>query len=55
MDLQDYRKQIDKVDDEILRLFTERMRICGEIAGYKMQNNLPVFDAARERNKLANL
>jgi len=55
MDLQDYRKQIDRVDEEILRLFTERMKICAKIAEYKMQNNLPVFDPARERAKLSDI
>ena len=55
MDLQDYRKQIDEVDSELLRLFTRRMEICSGIAKYKMQNGIPIFDAARERAKLADL
>lgn len=55
MDLQDYRKQIDEVDSELLRLFTRRMEICAGIAEHKMQNGIPVFDAARERAKLAAL
>ena len=53
MDLQDYRAQIDKVDDELLSLFKERMNISGQIALYKKEHNLPVLDAAREREKLA--
>lgn len=55
MYLQDYRKQIDEVDSELLRLFTRRMEICTGIAEYKMQNGLPIFDSARERAKLADL
>ena len=52
MDLQDYRAKIDKVDDELLRLFMERMDISYQIAQYKKENCLPVLDAARERKKL---
>jgi len=55
MDLQDYRKQIDAVDSELLRLFTRRMEICAEIAEYKKESGLPIFDAARERAKLADI
>ncbi len=55
MDLSDYRKQIDAVDTELVRLFKERMKISGDIAKYKIENNLPVFDASRERAKLSEL
>jgi chorismate mutase/prephenate dehydratase len=55
MDLQDYRTQIDKVDDELLLLFKERMGIAGQIAQYKKEHGLPVLDAAREREKLAGI
>ncbi len=52
MDLQEYRKRIDEVDENLTRLFTERMAICAEIAAYKRENGLPVSDAVREREKL---
>ncbi len=55
MDLTDYRKQIDEADKELVRVFCERMEICKNIAKYKMENKLPVFDSARERSKLAEL
>lgn len=55
MDLSDYRVQIDAVDKELVRLFNERMEISANIAKFKMENKLPVFDAARERTKLAEL
>jgi len=55
MDLTQYRKQIDSVDDEILRLFIERMEIAQEIARYKKARGMPALDAAREREKLARL
>ena len=53
MSLQDYRKQIDRVDSEILRLFEERMGISLQIARYKKENGIPVFDPTREKEKLS--
>lgn len=52
MELKDLREQMDSVDKELLALFTRRMELSGEIAGYKRQHDLPVLDAARERQKL---
>jgi len=53
MDLQNYREQIDTIDDELLRLFRERMNIARQVALYKKEHNLPVLDAVREAEKLA--
>ena len=50
--LQEYREKLDRIDTEILRLFTERMDTAGEIAGWKKENSLPVLDLRREREKL---
>jgi len=55
MDLQELRKQIDEVDDGLVRLFQRRMDVSAEIARYKKENNLPVHDPARERQKLYDL
>jgi chorismate mutase/prephenate dehydratase len=55
MDLQDLRLKIDGIDDGLIRLFQERMEISAEIARYKQQNNIPVYDPARERQKLYDL
>ena len=53
MDLQDYREQIDRIDDELLQLFKERMDVSRRIAMYKKENGLPVRYAVREKKKLA--
>jgi len=55
MDLQELRVKIDEIDKELTRLFEARMDVASEIAAYKRANNLPVLDAARERNKLAEI
>lgn len=52
MDLQNLRGQIDKIDDELIRLFEQRMDVSTEIAQYKKQHNIPVYDPERERQKL---
>lgn len=49
MDLKEARTRIDSIDDQLTRLFAERMGIAREIAAYKSANKLPVFDRERER------
>ena len=55
MDLQTLRTQIDKIDDELILLFGRRMDVSAEIARYKRQNGIPVFDSEREKQKLCDL
>ena len=55
MELSDYRKRLDEIDEEILHLFTERMDIAVEIASWKQENSLPVLDARREKEKLQHI
>ena len=52
MELSDYRKRLDEIDEEILHLFSERMDIAVEIASWKQEKSLPVLDARREKEKL---
>ena len=54
-DLNDLRSRIDSVDDEIIRLFQERMHISSEIAEFKKDHGLPVQDVQREREKISDL
>lgn len=55
MDLNNYRQQIDAIDEEILRLFQQRMDVAENIAAYKKEHHLPILQAGREREKLATL
>ena len=52
MDLNQLRSEIDKIDDQLISLFGQRMEIAARIGDYKKQNNLPIFVPAREREKL---
>ena len=51
-DIKRLREQIDKIDSQILKLYEERMDVVRAIGEYKIANNLPVYDAAREDAKL---
>jgi len=47
-DIDNYRNRIDKIDKEITKLFEERMDTVINIANYKKDNNLPIFNRDRE-------
>ena len=47
-----YRKEIDRIDAEIARLLDERLDVAAEIGRYKQERGLPVLDAAREKRKI---
>ena len=55
MDITQLRKQIDNIDNEIVRLFCQRMDVAAQIADYKKENNMPIFVPAREREKLSDV
>ncbi|MBE5970923.1 MAG: prephenate dehydratase [Lachnoclostridium sp.] len=53
VDLLECRNKLDVIDREIVRLFEERMAICGDVAEYKIGTGKAVYDAERERQKIA--
>jgi chorismate mutase/prephenate dehydratase len=55
MELSDYRKQIDNIDDEICRLFAQRMNVVNEIGEFKRSHDVPVSSSSREREVLARI
>jgi len=55
MDLSQLRSQIDEIDDELVKLFGQRMDIAAQIADFKKENKLPILVPAREREKLADV
>ena len=54
-DLKDIRVEIDAVDSEIVSLYEKRMALACEVAEYKISTGKPVFDKAREEEKLDKL
>lgn len=55
MELREQRNKIDAIDEQLVKLFKERMELSSEIAKIKSENGLPVYDPTREREKLASV
>ena len=52
MGLEEYRKEIDRIDAEIVRLYEERMDVAEKVALDKIQSGKNVYDPEREKSKL---
>lgn len=55
MDIKKCREEIDKMNREMAELFCRRMDMAAEVAAYKKEHGMPVFDRARERDILADM
>jgi chorismate mutase / prephenate dehydratase len=53
--LDDHRKRIDEIDDQILKLLDERAGVVSDVARSKRESNLPTYDPERERQVLDRL
>ncbi len=53
MSITDLRGQLDEIDRELVTLFEKRMRICEQVAEYKIETGKQVLDQEREAQKLA--
>lgn len=49
------RKEIDRINDELLDLLNRRVRTAMKIGVIKAQNNLPVSDRSREQEIIRSL
>lgn len=54
-DLQEIRVEIDKIDEQIVKLYEERMQLATDVAEYKISTGKQVFDKEREESKLSTL
>jgi chorismate mutase len=54
-ELERYRRIIDHLDDDILRLLNRRMQIAEEIGGFKKKNKLTILQTARWNKTLERL
>jgi len=55
MDMKDFRERIDAADNGLLKSFIDRMNTSADIARFKHEHKLPIFDSERERNKILNV
>lgn len=51
--LEELRLQLDEIDDQLVKLYENRMRVCKEVGEFKVNSGRKVFDKQREREKLA--
>ena len=49
MTIDDYRKEINRLDSELLRIFNERAALALKIGGIKKELGIPVYDPEREK------
>ncbi len=53
MSIENYRQEIDKIDEELVNLFNRRMEIVKGVADYKKETGAPLYDGQRERQLIA--
>ncbi|MDR0879707.1 MAG: chorismate mutase [Clostridioides sp.] len=52
--LDSLRKKIDEIDSEIVNLFEARLNLAVEIAKFKEENEMPIFQGGREEEVVQN-
>ncbi len=55
VELTQIREQLDIVDQEIIRLYEQRMDLCRQVAAFKKENDRRVYDRSREEEKKASV
>jgi chorismate mutase len=55
MDIEHWRREIDDIDAELLRLLNARARLALKVGALKQAAHLPFCDPERERNVLQRL
>ncbi len=51
--LKQFRDSIDEIDEKIVRLFCQRMLVIDEVAAYKKNKGMPIYDGVRESSLIA--
>lgn len=52
MELSEIREEINQIDDQLVKLFVQRMELSSQVAVYKKEHKMPIFVPAREREIL---
>jgi len=55
MDINDWRKRIDELDAELVKLLNERSRCAAEVGKLKRRAGQPLYQPEREREILARI
>jgi len=49
VEIDDYRKEINRLDSELLRIFNERASLALKIGEIKKKHEIPIYDPEREK------
>lgn len=55
MSIEDWRAEIDDIDDHLIRFLNARARLAGKIGGLKQKAGLPLNDEEREQRVVARM
>ena len=53
--LNEYRKEINKIDNDIIDIIKRRMKVSINIGKYKKDNNIKVLNICREKEVIDNI
>ena len=53
-DINEAREGINNIDEQMTKLFIDRMKLCKDVAEYKKENSMPIYDASREEKVISN-
>ena len=48
-DLEQCRKEIDEIDQQLIRLFEQRMKVSKDVVTYKLAHDMEIFQPQREK------
>jgi chorismate mutase len=54
MTISDWRRRMDEIDKKLVELLNERCKCALQIGHLKQQENIPLYQPAREKEVLAN-
>lgn len=52
--MEEYRKEINSIDEELVKLLERRFNVVLKIGKYKKEHDLPVYDEKREKMVIEN-
>jgi chorismate mutase len=52
MDIADWRKKIDEIDQQLVEILNQRAQAAQEIGRLKRQTSMPIYEPDRERTVL---
>lgn len=48
-DLEQCRKEIDEIDQQLIKLFEQRMQVSKDVVTYKLAHDMEIFQPQREK------